>query len=216
MTGNNYEILVDNAMAAHPRLLSVRSAIVTAYVQLQSCFGAGNKLMVCGNGGSAADAEHMVTELVNRFAFKRQLPKKDKDSLMKAGLTEDFADKLQPGLNAIALGSNSALNSAIANDLGYPLVYAQQVLSYGRVGDTLFAISTSGNSENVINAIKVAKARGIYTIGLTGNTKSSLAGLVDLAIQVDSSVTADIQELHLPVYHLLCRMLEQSFFEEAN
>ncbi len=216
MTGKNYEEIVEDTLATHPRLLSSKTTIVAAYKQLHSCFSTGNKLMVCGNGGSAADAEHIVTELVNRFAFKRQLSEKDRNSLLIAGLSESLANRLQPGLNAISLGSNSALNSAIANDLGYPLVYAQQVMSYGKSGDVLFAISTSGNSENVINAIKVAKAQGIYTIGLTGNTNNAMVEIVDLAIQVDSAVTADIQELHLPVYHLLCRLLEQDFFERAG
>jgi len=211
-----FEELIQSTLNKYSKLQVCETGIKQAYEQLHSCFSNGHKLLVCGNGGSASDAEHIVTELVNRFAFKRELDTKTIDRLIKAGLSEDLAGVLQPGLKALSLGSNTALNTAIANDLGYPLVYAQQVLAYGEPGDILLAISTSGNSHNVLNAIKVAKAKDMGTIGLTGSGDGELDKLVNLVIKVDSSLTSEIQELHLPVYHLLCKMLELSFFKKSD
>jgi len=216
MSDNPIDKLLQETLARHPQLDSAVPAIQAAYELLHQCFSASKKLLVGGNGGSAADAEHIVAELMNRFAFHRQLSEQVKNRLTEAGLSEDLTANLQPSLRAISLGSQTALTTAIANDLGYPLVYAQQVLGYGDEGDVLLAISTSGNSANVVNAAKVAKAQGLRVIALTGSHAGDLGELADLVIAVDSSVTSEIQELHLPVYHLLCKMLELAFFSKVG
>ncbi len=207
--------IFDETVARHPLLAKAGDDIFSAFELLKRTFLNSNKLLVCGNGGSAADSEHIVAELMNRFAFKRALPESTKMTLRVQSGSSKIEEKLQPSLRAISLTSQTALTTAIANDLGAELIFAQQVMGYGDAGDVLLAISTSGNSENVINAIRTAKALNMKTIVLTGSEGGLMESMADVTIKVDASITSEIQELHLPVYHTLCRMLEETFFEKA-
>lgn len=203
--------ILDELTGRIPELLPSRGSLLKAYEAMAGCFAAGGKLMACGNGGSAADAEHIIGELMKGYKLPRRLPKQ-----LFAGLTAEdgspLAGGLQGALPALALSSHTALTSAFINDVSPAMVYAQQVFALGKPGDVLLGISTSGNSANVLNAIKVAKAMGIATVGLTGGDGGRLAGLVDIAIIAPTSETYRVQEYHLPIYHALCAMLEETFF----
>ncbi len=208
------EHILDKTIERHPLLASVKEDIKNAFGLLCDCFNNKNKLLLCGNGGSAADSDHIVGELMKSFFYNRTLPEAIKNSLIAASPEKGnyLAEKLQPALRSISLVSHNALNTAFSNDVDPQLIFAQQVIGYGDEGDVLMGISTSGNSENVINALIAAKAMGLKTIGLTGKRGGQLKGICDVAICVDAVETADIQELHLPVYHALCKMLELNFF----
>ncbi len=177
-----------------------------AVSMLVSCFRSGGKLLLCGNGGSAADCAHIVGELAKGFRKKRPLP----EALQRAVGT----DRLQLGLPAIDLTSNAALIAAVNNDQGGEFVYAQQVMAYGRPGDVLLGISTSGNAKNVLLAAKAAKALGLHTLALTGQDGGALAPLCDLALRSDETETYLVQEDHLLFYHRLCLRVEEAFFPE--
>ena len=209
------EAILEKTIRRHPLLSPATEDIRKAFALLCHCFANHNKLLACGNGGSASDSEHIVGELMKSFACRRVLPKDTKNKLIAASPEKGpyLAEKLQPALRAIALPCHSALNTAFDNDVGPQLAFAQQVIGYGDPGDTLMAISTSGNSENVINAVITAKAIGLKTIGLTGKKGGKLKEICDVAICVEGTETAEIQELHLPVYHTLCKMLELNFFD---
>ena len=168
----------------------------------------GGKLLLCGNGGSAADCAHITGELVKGFLKKRPL-----DEVQKAAIGEPWADRLQKGFPAIDLTANSALISAVVNDIDGESAYAQQVLAYGKPGDVLIGISTSGNAENVFRAMKTAKALGITAIALTGEGGGRLRECCDLLLNVPETETYKIQELHLPLYHQLCIQIEEAFFK---
>jgi D-sedoheptulose 7-phosphate isomerase len=174
---------------------------------MEASFASGGKLLVCGNGGSAADADHIVGELMKGFYKKRSLPAEEASKL------GEYARYLQGALPAIALTQHAALSTAFLNDVNPEMGFAQQVYGYGRDGDVLLGISTSGNSKNVCNAVRVAMNLGIKTIGLTGRKGGRLSEISDVCIGVPADITADIQELHLPIYHTLCAMLEELFFD---
>ncbi len=173
---------------------------------LVSCFKSGGKLLLCGNGGSSADCAHIVGELAKGFRKKRPLP----GDLQAAIGT----DRLQMGLPAIDLTANAALISAVNNDLGGEYVYAQQVMAYGRPGDVLMGISTSGNAKNVALAVKAARALGLRTLGMTGFGGGELARLCDLTLRSAERETYLVQEDHLMFYHRLCLRVEEAFFPE--
>ena len=209
---------VDSLIARYPELAVCQDDIVGAYKILESAYANGRKLLVCGNGGSAADSEHVVGELMKEFKLKRKVFANQVDA-MKAIDPEMggyLADNLQGALPAIALTGHSALSTAFMNDSESVLVFAQQVNGYGKAGDVLLGISTSGNSKNVIYAAITAKARGLKVIGLTGEKESRLSKLADCCIQVPETETYKVQEMHLPVYHCLCMMLEEKFFGEGE
>ncbi len=209
---------VDSLIARYPELAVCQDDIVDAYKILESAYANGRKLLVCGNGGSAADSEHVVGELMKEFKLKRKVFANQADA-MKAVDPEMggyLADNLQGALPAIALTGHSALSTAFMNDSESVLVFAQQVNGYGKAGDVLLGISTSGNSKNVIYAAITAKARGLKVIGLTGEKESRLSKLADCCIQVPETETYKVQEMHLPVYHCLCMMLEEKFFGEGE
>lgn len=170
--------------------------------------------MVCGNGGSSADSEHIVGELMKGFILKRQVLQSDLDKLNSLYPDDGsfLAANLQRALPALSLSSHTALTSAFVNDICPNMVFAQQVFGLGRTGDALLGISTSGNSANVLNAMKVAKLMCIKTIGLTGGDGGILASLSDVAIIAPAVETYRVQEYHLPIYHALCAMLENEFF----
>lgn len=210
------EQILEQTVARHPLLTTSISDIKEAFDVLCECYLNTHKLLICGNGGSAADAEHIVGELMKSFTYNRVLPNEIKHQLTAASVEKGgyLAEKLQPALRAISLTCHTALNTAFSNDVDPNLIFAQQIIGYGDQGDVLLAISTSGNSENVINAAIAAKAIGLKTIGLTGESGGQLQAFCDVVIRVAGANVAEIQELHLPVYHALCAMLELEFFAE--
>jgi D-sedoheptulose 7-phosphate isomerase len=198
----------------YPILEPCGNSIQAALELLVETYQEGGKLLVCGNGGSAADSEHIVGELMKGFMKKRGLSSADRQRLIdldcQRGAT--LADSLQGSLPAIALTGHVALASAIANDNGAEMIFAQQVHGLGQPGDTLLGLSTSGNSGNVLNAFLAAKLRHVSTVALTGAKPSPLSELADVTVQVPSDNTPEVQELHLPIYHALCIALEDHFF----
>jgi D-sedoheptulose 7-phosphate isomerase len=202
--------------ARYPVLRSCEKELRAAFDLLAGAYQNGNKLLVCGNGGSAADSDHIVGELVKGFLKRRPISGEDATKLEAAASArgKEIASRLQGALPAISLPSQMALLTATANDGDYDLTFAQQVYGLGRPGDVLLAISTSGRSTNVCNAVIVAKAFELKSIGLTGGNGGDLATLADVAIKVPSDHVAEIQELHLPVYHWLSTELEAAFFSE--
>ena len=198
---------IDNLFINYPNLTEVKFAIIEAFNILLECYKSGGKVLVCGNGGSASDAEHITGELMKSFKKKRSLPIELKDSL-----GQYLYNNLEGALSCISLVSQTSLITAFSNDKCSDLVFAQEVLGYGKPNDVLLAISTSGNSENVINAVVVAKALGLKVIGLTRKGEHKLLSLVDVCIGVPKEETYQIQELHLPIYHALCAELEEVLF----
>jgi len=202
--------ILNNLIIRYPALSVCESDINAAYFALENCFLSDNRLYVCGNGGSAADALHIVGELAKSFMLSRAL---DIDFVEKTDDAE-LITNLQGALPAFALVGNSALATAYINDCNPEYVFAQQVYAYAREGDCFLGISTSGDSKNVIHAINTAKGRGVVTLGLTGAGGGKMSKLCDVCMCVPETETHRIQELHLPVYHTLCMMLEQRFFGE--
>lgn len=198
----------------YPQLLVCREDIKKAYQLLETAYSKGRKLLVCGNGGSASDSEHIVGELMKEFKLKRKVYG-DQAAALKAvdpELGQVLADNLQGALPAICLTGHSSLTTAFMNDANADLIFAQQVNGYGKPGDIFLGISTSGNSKNVLYAAVNAKAKGLKVIGLTGARENRLMKFADVCIRVPETETYRIQELHLPVYHCLCMMLENKFF----
>jgi D-sedoheptulose 7-phosphate isomerase len=205
---------IEQLITTYPELDTCAQDIQSTFELLGTCYRSGGKLLTCGNGGSAADAEHIVGELMKGYLLKRPIPAEMRAKLLSTS-TQDgdyLADHLQGGLPAISLVSQTALLSAIANDTAADMVYAQQVYAYGREGDVIIGISTSGNARNVIHAMQVARSLGLRTIGLTGPTGGILKPLCDVCICAPGHSTTAIQERHLPVFHVLCAMLEEEFF----
>jgi len=202
--------LVEN----YPDLLPVAAQAQQACELLLQCYRGGGKVLVCGNGGSAADSEHLVGELMKSYLLPRRLPAERRAALAATSANDGayLAEHLQSALPAISLASQVALMTAVANDLGADLVFAQQVVGYGRAGDALVAISTSGNSRNVLLAAAVARAQGLKTIGFMGRGGGQLRGLCDVAVCVPHDRTAVVQERHLALYHAICGALERSLF----
>lgn len=201
----------------YPKLAVCREDLQKAYELLETAYQQGRKLLVCGNGGSASDSEHIVGELMKEFKLKRKVYS-DHAAALKAidpELGQVLADNLQGALPAISLTGHSSLQTAFMNDAVPELVFAQQVNGYGKPGDVLLGISTSGNSKNVLYAAVNAKAKGLKVIGLTGSKDNKLMKFADVCIRVPETETYKIQELHLPVYHCLCLMLEEKFFGQA-
>lgn len=191
----------------YPSLDCVSGELEKMFEAAAECYTGGGKLLICGNGGSASDADHIVGELMKGFYKKRPL------GVSSASGLGELAPLLQGSLPAISLTQHTALSTAFLNDVDPQMVFAQQVYGYGVRGDMFVGISTSGNAKNVANAARVAAARGLVTVGLTGQGGGELARLCDCCIRVPETVTAYVQELHLPVYHTLCAMLEEYFFE---
>ena len=208
-----YEHL-DLLIMRYPHLECCKGNIIIAFEFIRDCYKNGGKLLVCGNGGSAADAEHIVGELMKGFKKARHLASIEVEKLVEIDslMGRTLADNLQGALPAIALDGHPALTTAYMNDCEPIICFAQQVYGYGCKNDVLFAISTSGNSRNVLYAVVAAKAKGMVVIGLTGENDSKLSAMSDVCIRVPSTETYQIQELHLPIYHCLCLMLEDYFF----
>ena len=215
LTEKQQEIF-EELFVRYPVLEKNREDILKAYEVLETCYRTGGKLLVAGNGGSAADAEHIVGELMKGFVKRRPVTEEMKEALEKADPVrgKELSEKLQGGLPAIALVDHAALSTAFANDVDADMIFAQQICGYGDKEDVFLGISTSGNSKNVDYAVTVAKAKGLSVIGLTGKDGGLLGKRADVAIIVPETETFKIQELHLPIYHILCLMLEEAFFEE--
>ncbi len=203
----------DNLIARYPALAAIRSDIEAATSLVLDSYRAGGKVLLCGNGGSCADSEHVAGELLKGFMIKREPTDEEMTSLTKY-MDEESARKLQRAIPAIPLPSITGTLSAFANDVDAELVYAQLVFGLGNAGDVLFAFSTSGNSKNVLAAVKVAKARGVKTVAFTGKTGGKLLGLADVCICAPETETYKVQEYHLPIYHAICQELEHELFEK--
>lgn len=208
------QIHLDNLIGRIPELAAVRKELEEAYLVLEECYLHDGKLLVAGNGGSAADSEHIAGELMKRFRLPRPVPPEFAEALQKADPVRgaELAKNLECSLMAIPLVAHEALSTAYINDVDGLGVFAQQLFGFGRPGDVFLGISTSGNSQNIMNACVVAKAIGIKIIGLTGASGGQLAEIADVAIKAPRDETYLIQELHLPIYHCLCMMLEERFF----
>ena len=205
---------IDLLVERYPSLESARNDIVAAYLLLEESYENGGKLLVAGNGGSAADAEHIVGELMKGFKLPRKPEADFAEKLVEENqeLGSVLAENLQGALPAIALDGHPALSTAYMNDCEPLLCFAQQVNGYAKSGDVFLGISTSGNSKNVLFAATTAHAKGMKVIGLTGAKDSKLKDMSDVCIKAPQTETYMIQELHLPIYHCLCLMLEEKFF----
>lgn len=201
---------IDELVQRYPNLQNSYESICYATDSLIKAFKLGNKLLCCGNGGSAADCEHIVGELMKGFI----LPRKLNSLLVEAIDDKELTDSLQYALPAISLVSHTALSTAFSNDQLPSAVFAQQVLGYGNKDDVLLCISTSGNSLNCVYAAKVAKALGMKVISMTGSNDSKLMSLSDITIKAPSKETFKIQEYHLPIYHAMCLAIENEFYGE--
>lgn len=206
---------LDNLINKYSSLYSVKNSILEAYWIMEETYKKKGKLLIAGNGGSASDAEHIVGELMKSFVIPRPISENVISNIFDVSkvYAPHLVEHLEGALPAIALTAHESFCSAYANDIGNDWVFAQQVLAYGRQEDTLLAISTSGNSKNIINAIIMSKALHIKTIALTGNKKGEVIQYADTVVAVPENSTEAIQELHLPIYHWWCKMLEASFFE---
>lgn len=205
---------VDDLIKRYPVLADSEEDICETYQILERAFSTGKKLLICGNGGSAADSDHIVGELMKGFSQTRKIERILTEKLQKVDTEygRELAEKLQCALPAIALSNHNALNTAYLNDVDGLLCFAQQVMGYGEKGDVLLGITTSGNAQNVLYAAVTARAKGLKVIGMTGKTGGKMEKYTDACMRVNEMETYKIQELHLPIYHCLCRMLEKRFF----
>lgn len=205
--------ILDELIKRYPALTEQKENVRRAFEIAAESYRSGKKLLVCGNGGSAADSEHIVGELMKSFKKKRAIDGEVKTRLLALGEDgEKLAASLEGTLRAVSLASHPALSTAFNNDKDPAVTFAQQLYGYADDGDVLVAISTSGSSRNCVLAAVTAKAKGVKTIALTGKNPGRLSALADIAILVPETETYKVQELHLPVYHCLCAMLEEEFF----
>ena len=208
------EDILNEMISRYPDLETCKNDIRKACRAVIDCYSNHGKLLLCGNGGSCSDADHIVGELMKSFEKKRPIDKKLEEGLKTvSGERGAFiAERLQNALPAISLNSHAALYSAISNDIDASLVFAQQIAGYGRKNDVLIAMSTSGNSQNIVDAAITAKAKGLIVIGLTGRTGGKMKQYCDIVICVPATSTPEVQEFHLPVYHTICKIVENRFF----
>ena len=206
--------IVDDLGVRFPKLLNNKKEIIATVESLKAMYFSNNKLLICGNGGSASDSLHIVGELGKSFVLSRTINERFQNNLNKMFPQEAtyFIENLQEGIPAISLVNEVSLITAYSNDNNSDLVFAQQVYVQGKEKDILFAISTSGNSKNVINAIKIAKAKGLKVISLTGKDGGEVKQLSDININVEEKETFKIQEYHLPIYHSICLAIENEIF----
>ena len=206
--------ILKETLRRYKQLEPLEEVIQKAAEAIINTYKNGGKVLVCGNGGSCSDADHIVGELMKSFEGRRPLSKPLQEKLIELSpeTGKMMAEKLQQGLPAISLTVHSALITAIANDLNGEVIFAQQVIGFGNAGDVLIGISTSGNSQNVIGAMIVARAKGLTTIGMTGETGGKMKEWSDILLNVPERRTAYVQELHLPIYHAICMMVEKEIF----
>jgi D-sedoheptulose 7-phosphate isomerase len=206
--------VIENFISKYSNLTYLQQTITSLVELLALNFYKGGKILVCGNGGSGADSEHIVGELMKGFVLNRDIKKETIDKIKNffPGEVNNFKDNLQIGIPAISLVSQIGLISAYNNDKNSDFVYAQQVFSYGKNFDTLFCLSTSGNSKNVVNAAKISKVLDIPVVSFTGLNGGILKAFSNYLLNVPSHITSEIQELHLPIYHTICLALEEELF----
>lgn len=207
------KMIIEELLIRYPALQGLRGEIERGFAEAKATYDRGGKLLVCGNGGSAADSEHIVGELLKSFRKKRGVSEEILQKLRSYG--EDgiaISENLEGALPCISLTSHISLSTAYANDREPRATFAQQLLGLGNAEDTLIAISTSGNSVNCVYAALVAKAKGMRVLAFTGESESKLSALADVCIRVPERETFKVQELHLPLYHALCACLEEEFF----
>ncbi len=207
------KVILERLVKNYPELKNVVQGIMEAYDLLIHCYNHKGKVMLCGNGGSAADCEHIAGELLKGFMAKRQLPDNVREELIKQGADESFPDNLQGALPAISLVGQNAFSTAFLNDMNPDFVFAQMVYGLGVQGDVLIGITTSGNSDNVRNAAIVARQKGIKVIGLTGKDGGKLKKFCDVLINAPAEETYRVQEYHIPIYHAICEMVEKYYWE---
>lgn len=205
---------LEELIQRYPSLETIKKEIQDTYEVMRDAYHAGRKVLIAGNGGSGADAEHMVGELMKGFIKERHVSKELSERLKQVDPVrgEILSKKLQQGLPAIALTGHMSLSTAVLNDVDGEMIFAEQVLGYGKPGDVLLGITTSGNSKNVLYAAAVAKAKGMKVLALTGGNGGEIKKVSDVALVVPEKETFKIQELHLPIYHAICLMLEEYFF----
>lgn len=205
---------IDLLIERYPALSGIKDSIIDAYLLMEQSYLNGGKLLIAGNGGSASDSEHIAGELMKSFKMERHISDDFRKKLVEIDPVrgEQLAKSLQQPLTAIPLVAHEALSTAYINDVDGYGVFAQQMLGFGKPGDVFLAISTSGNSKNVMNATVVARALGVKIIGLTGEKGGELSAVADITVKAPSSETYMIQEYHLPIYHCWCLMLEDKFF----
>ena len=201
---------LDALAKRRPELIACIPAVAAAAEAICATHRRGGKILFCGNGGSAADCDHLVGELAKSFEAQRAIPAADLAKLRAAG--DDRLLRMQPGLAAFSLAAQSGIMTAIANDIDPALIFAQQVYACGRAGDCLVGISTSGNSANVVLAAKAARALGLTAIGVTGSAVCKLDEVCSIMIKAPATTTAPVQEHHLPLHHALCAAVEQELF----
>ena len=214
----NNNTILQQLLNRYSNLSFLEEQIKNATEIIINAYKSGGKVLVCGNGGSSSDADHIVGELMKSFEGHRPLEAELKESMKTVSPERGsiLADKLQQGLPAISLTVHNALITAIANDIHGDMIFAQQVTGLGKKEDVLIGLSTSGNSQNVVDAFIVARAKGLKTIGMTGETGGKMKDLCDVLINVPEKRTAFVQELHLPVYHVICMMVENELFNENH
>ena len=211
------EMVIPRLLVSAPDLEPCAHDLEHAYTLLRDAFQLGGKVLICGNGGSAADSEHIVGELMKGYLLPRPIPEARREALI--GVEDEsgsyLANHLQGALPAISLVSQTALLTAFANDVAADVGFAQQVYGYGRPGDVVWGLSTSGTSRNVLHALRVGRALGLGTLGFTGPGGGAMVDLCDVTVQVPRDSVASIQSGHQALYHALCEMLEMNFFGEA-
>lgn len=207
------EYIFEKYREGHTFIRELEPVLRETVEELKASYAGGGKLLVCGNGGSSADADHIVGELMKAFRIRRPLDKSIGDKL-KANGASQLAEMLEGSLPAINLSAHTALITAQSNDVGADTVYAQQVIGYGCPGDVFLGISTSGNSRNILYAAKAAKAKGMRTVGLTGRDGGKMRDDFDILLQAPADNTEDIQDIHSTLYHILCAALENEFWGE--
>jgi D-sedoheptulose 7-phosphate isomerase len=205
---------LDQLFERYPELSGLRNSITDVAGMIIHCYTRGGKLLICGNGGSSADADHFAAELMKSFESGRSLDESLKERFLEISGTRGrfLGEKLEHSLPAISLPSNTALTTAISNDIDPSLIFAQQVIGYGEEGDVLIGISTSGNSQNIVDACITAKVLNLNVIGITGETGGKMKHYCDLLVNVAETRTARVQELHLPVLHSICLIVENHFY----
>lgn len=214
MKSTTTAILTD-LLVRYPVLSCCGEAVFQAVEAILGCYRSDHKLLVCGNGGSAADALHITGELMKSFVLPRRIHAEDQNKLRASGADADYLiENLQGALPAISLVGETSLMTAYANDMAADMTFAQQVYGHSRKGDILLALSTSGNSKNVLYACKVARAMEVFVISLTGETGGKLKDVSDVLINVPEKEAYKVQELHVPVYHAICLAVENEIFGE--
>ena len=208
--------IYDDFFVRYPALTGLNQQIIDSFESLYTCYKNGGKVLACGNGGSASDAEHLVGELMKKFGTHRPVPSSfiSKVNSLKIENAQHILDNLESAFPAISLISQTALITAIANDTAADMIYGQQVFAYGKPGDILIVFSTSGKSPNIINAVNVARAREMTVIGFTGESGGYLNDICSVLFRVPANMNYTVQEYHLPLYHLLCLMVEKEIFEK--